>query len=338
MADEAEVLSLEELKAKNAAEEKAELEKEQAKQKAEEEQPEDTTPAGDETLSGGEDPPKESDETPAEDWLKPQGEQPQPKFTDSDVAQLRRKLKGKLKETETENENLKKELEELRKQKSQPVSTSDKPNRDAFETDADYQEALAVWVVETRLTKERQQEEEARRKRQREESIAATEEAVESHYERAASLTKSASISAEAFKEADYRVREAIDSVFEKAGDTVTDSLIARMGAGSEKVMYNLGVNKPRRDELVKLLREDPTGIKAAIWLGQLNAQLSAPSKRETKTPTPPDSVSGDKKGGQGQGGKLLRDYKAAHSSGDIQAAVNIKRQAKGLGVDTSKW
>src|SRR6185369_12086435 len=247
----ADVQSLADLKKENEAAEQAAADQVAATQKAAEEKEKAEIEA--------DDPPppipekKEPDDTVAgadADWAKPDDEQPPAKFTDSDVAQVRRKYKGKLRETESEVERLKKENEELRKKPAAPApTTGDKPQRDSFASDDEYQEALAAYVVDTRLASQHQTQVAEQQRRAREEAQAETEQAVETHYERAAKLAETASITPDAFKEADYRVRAAIDSVFDKAGDTITDNLIARLGAGSEKVMYNLGVNKARREE-----------------------------------------------------------------------------------------
>jgi len=336
----ADVQSLADLKKENEALEKAAADQEAATQKAAEEK--------EKAEAEADDPPpptpekKEADDTVAgadADWAKPDEEQPPAKFTDSDVAQVRRKYKGKLRETESELEKLRKENEELRKKPAAPAAAvGEKPQPDSYASDAEYHAALAEWTVDNRLATQRQAEAAEQQRRAREEAQQETEQAVETHYERAAKLAETASITPDAFKEADYRVRAAIDSVFDKAGDTITDNLIARLGAGSEKVMYNLGVNKARREELVALLRKDRTGLSAMAWLAELKAQLVAPAKRETKTPDPAPDVKGDKQGGAGQGNKLKREYDAAHKAGDGQKALNIKRQARGIGVDTSGW
>ena len=140
-------------------------------------------------------------------------------------------------------------------------------------------------------------------------------------------LAEKSGISADMYQSADRKVRQAIDSVFNGAGDDITDALIANLGEGSEKVMYSLGVNSTRLNELRSRLQSDPSGVKAAIYLGQLNAELKAPMKRKTTAPKPPPEVNGDAKASTSVR-NLQKRYSEAQRTGNVQAAYNIKKEA----------
>ena len=133
-------------------------------------------------------------------------------------------------------------------------------------------------------------------------------------------------------------MREAINGVFDKGGDAITEALIASLGDGSEKVFYKLGVDKKRLNELTHLLTEDKSGIKAAMYLGTLNTELSAPRKQTTKAKAPASTASGDGTQLKGEAKALKTTYDKAVKSGDIQSRVSARRQAKQAGVDVSSW
>lgn len=120
-------------------------------------------------------------------------------------------------------------------------------------------------------------------------------------------------------------------------GDAIVDSLIASLGKGSEKVMYNLGVNKARLGELQQRFEEDPTGVKASIYLGQLNAELSSPRKKTTSAPAPAPQVNGDK-AEKADVKALRKEYQNADKRGDLQARFNARRKARQAGIDTTNW
>ena len=110
------------------------------------------------------------------------------------------------------------------------------------------------------------------------------------------------------------------------------------MGEGSERVFYHLGVNTKKRSELIELFNQDRTGIKAAAYLGKLNAQLGAPKKRDSNAPAPADDVKGDRAGVVGGNDAMRRKYREAHSNGNSQKAFDLKRQAKSKGINVDNW
>lgn len=286
----------------------------------------------------------EGDETP--DWMKSDAKDGEFR-PDSDAAAARRKWKGRWKEEKgraeqerAERERLEQENAKLKEQLAAPKveATKDAPKREDFDTDDLYIKALAAHEaakIRSELATGAAAEE---KKRQQAEQQAKIEGAVDAHYARAEKLATQSNIKPETYQAADRAVRGAVDSVFPDGGDMITDALIANLGPGSEKVMYHLGVNSAKRKQLVDLLTEDRSGIKAAVFLGQLNATLSAPARRESRAPDPADKVHGDKNGSKGDGAALKRQYDEAQKTGDVQKAFNLRRSAKAKKIDTSDW
>lgn len=325
-----EVQTLDDLKAQNAAEEAKAIPPET--QEVPEEEPkaevveEKTEPDGEET------------ETGAEDWLaeekdsKADGQVPLAAHIS-----MRTKLKGTLREQNSEIEKLRQEIESLKQVKAPPVkaaATTKVPERLDFETDAEYSAAMRDWMLQettlanqTVLAKTRQQEE-----------IKARDEAVEAHYRRAEKLLSDHSISEDLYKNADLKVRQAFEAVVPGGGDLVVDSIIERLGEGSEKVMYFLGRNEDARAKLINKLMTDKTGLSASIYLGELKAQkANAQSNSSSRAPAPASKVKGSNKT-SATVENMKREYLAAQKSGDVQKAIDLKFEAKKSGFNTKEW
>ena len=118
----------------------------------------------------------------------------------------------------------------------------------------------------------------------------------------------------------------------------ITDQLISVLGDGSEKIMYYLGRNKNALNEFKSLLIDDGTGIKASIFLGKLQQRLLTTKRKTSKAPPPGSDVTGDDAVSTVKASTLLKKRKAAIKKGDLQAAYNVKKQAKLAGVDVSNW
>ena len=172
---------------------------------------------------------------------------------------------------------------------------------------------------------------------QRQEKARETVDAVDKHYERAVTLATESGITPEMYQNADFRVRNMVNSLFPDAGDAITDALIANLGEGSEKVMFSIGVKDSRLKELHTLFQQDPTGVKASMYLGTLKAELNAPRKRKTNAPKPATDINGDAQKDE-TSRKLKKRYDEADKKGDLQSRFNTRREAKKAGVDTSNW
>ena len=289
----------------------------------------------------------ESKNNADESWmLDDEGKAPDPekKYTDTDAKHIRQKYKGKINDLKDENEELRRQIETApRGQKQitgQNVDTSIKePARADFKDDMAYLEARQDYKMEVHAAEQETRHQSQQVHQKQTEAKQNLTKAVDAHYMRADQLVTQSGIAPEKYQQADTIVRQALDSVFPEAGDGVVDSLIARMGEGSEKVIFNLGVNAARRTELLQHLRDDPSGIAAAVFLGDLKGKLAAPAKRQSQAPAPgKGNLNGD---GKGEGGKkraLLKKYREAHKKNDGQSAFNAKKEAKALGIDVSKW
>lgn len=288
-------------------------------------------------------PDKEGKEAELEDWMKSDDDQTssgsEKKFTDSDIAAAKKKLRAKLESKHNEEtEKLKARLKELEQGKQPDLQ---KPKREQFLDEDDPDEAFAEAMAEWKWNQKHAESEAERAakdaERKRLERMQEISQGVDEHYQRAVTLAEESGISADMYQSADYRVRQALDEVFEGSGDAITDALISNLGKGSERVFYNLGVNKARLTELQSLLKADPSGIKAAVFLGELKHDLTAPKKRTSNAPKPAPQADGD--AAVTQSAKALKSkYDKAHAKGDGQAAFNAKREAKQAGIDTSKW
>lgn len=339
--------TLEELKEENArleAEAQAEVTTEDSPQEdevvTEEDADETETEAETENAESSE---EAEGEAELEDWMQgdDQASQSSETFTGSDIAAAKKKLRAKLeRQHDAETEELKARIAELEAGGQAPQELT-RPKREDFYDEDDPDEAYAEALVDWKLSKSSADTESKlaarERERQQQEQLRAIESGVDAHCERAAKLAESSGITSEAYTSAELNVRRVADSVFPGAGDNIVDGLIASLGEGSEKVFYNLGVNSGRRAEFEKLLREDQSGIKAALFLGKLNGDLSKPQKRTTKAPAPAPAMTGDESRNDVER-KLKKRYAEADRNNNRQAAFNIRREARKAGVDTKNW
>lgn len=278
------------------------------------------------------------DEESDESWLNDDEQSVEKKQTVpvSVLANVRGKLKGKNKELEAEIEELKQKLSE-RPSAPQVQASQNKPKLIDFADHNDpeeaYLDALNEWKEAERVQLMNQQATQEAVQQQ----LTQIESSVTEHYGRAAELTKKHGISEENYRAADVNVRKAFEAAFPDNGDIMADAVISQIGEGSEKVMYYLGRNTAQREKLQALLISDQTGIKASLFLGELKAKVSMPTKRKSAAPQPTPEVTGDVSTG-GDSKALKRKYDKAHKSGNAQAAFDIKRQAKSAGHNTNDW
>ena len=161
---------------------------------------------------------------------------------------------------------------------------------------------------------------------------------IDAHYERASKLVQDSGISADAYKQADEVVRNAIDAIKPGIGDIIVDQMISLLGEGSEKVFYKLGKNKTLRSELVSLLIEDPNGLKATAFLGEQKAKISHTTKRRSAAPAPASDINGGDTNVSSKERAHKKKYTEAHGKGNLQAAYNAKKAARAAGINTSSW
>jgi hypothetical protein len=329
-------MNLEEFKAQNAAEEAANLKtSEQEPVKKEEETV--TEPVESENEETGEE--TEAEELPA---FMDTGEQtPEDEEEKNDYVPLKtfkskiNKFKGEIKEKDEENERLRAERDELKNQTYKPVELK-LPVPEEFDTDEEYQSALDVYIdaraTESYKRLNHQDSQEAAQAK----TLQKIEEGVTDHYSRVEKLCEKHKINPDTYKAADSKFRKAVEMAYPGNGELISDGMISALGEGSDAVVFHLGVNEAANNKLLSLLHQDPNGIKAAIYLGQLKTKLNKPGKVISGARAPSKDIKGDASTPSVSAAK--KKYDAAHAKGEGNVAFEIKRKAKASGVDTSSW
>lgn len=269
----------------------------------------------------------------------------------SEAAKRRKKaqaLKGELKEKDNELEELKRQVEALKAGNAPQAPTQAalvKPTREQFDYDDDAYDAAMEKYYDDKLEQKlnshtANSQQKATQEAQQQQAVEARQKSLNSHYERAQKLVDDGKVTEEAYKNADSIVRRSLDNLNPGNGDMLADALISTLdslGEGSEKVMYQLGVNPAKMQELQNRLSTDPSGLSASAYLGQLQLQAKAPGKKRSQAPKPA-AVAGGEAGGTGKAGTLQKQYNALEKEGDIQGRIRMKRQAKRDGIDVSNW
>ncbi len=260
---------------------------------------------------------------------------------------VRQQLKGRLRETKDENQQLKDRIATLEqslsgKAEKKPAESSNvqsqkfdvgaKPKRADFDNEDDFLDARDEWRDKKRLAESNQAQREAQLLKQKE----TVEKSVSDHYDRASKLVEKHNIDPSAYQSADKEFRQALDDVHPGKGEVVADALISMIGDDSEKLVFYVGRSKERREQLARAIADDPVGVKASMLLGTWKGELKAPGKRTTNAPAPMPNLHGETKPTSNK--QYKRKYDDAHKKGDIQTAFNMKRAAKQAGVDVSQW
>lgn len=282
---------------------------------------------------------EEGTQEEAEDWAKPEGESvPVKKHIE-----LRKKLKGQLHDADDEIARLKAENEALRSGSHAPqvqraadapvMPKMDDPDiayddEKFYQKMAEYNDKLVDYKLASRDQKQAQTS-------QQEQQNAIVQDGLEKHYERAEALVLAGKVTEDNYRAADHVVRKAMSEALPQLGEVVLDNLIARLGDGSEKVVYHLGVNPASLTKLKESLKNDPTGFAASIYMGELKAKFtSAVIDKSSKAPRPDKPLNGTAKV---TGNSMHAAYKKSFAANDGKS-LSIKRQAKAKGIDTSKW
>jgi uncharacterized membrane-anchored protein YhcB (DUF1043 family) len=274
----------------------------------------------------------------AEDEQASTAETDQPKlFTGADIKGARLKERAKTeKRYERDIEDLKSRLAKYESGASPAAQTpsSPIPTLEQFGYDeTQYAQAMQKWVsgtVQNQMQTVQQSE-------QQKQQLQRFQQDVDAHYERAAQLAQKHGIKPEVYQQTDLDVRSAVESIRPNQGDAIIDGLIAQLGEGSEKVMYHLGRNPAKLAEFKNQLASDPSGLKAAVYLGQLKGAALSPPKKASNAPKPPTQITGDSSRSP-SGSALQKKYLAADKKGDHQAAYNARKAAKAQGIDVSNW
>jgi hypothetical protein len=245
------------------------------------------------------------------------------------------KYKGRIAEKDDEIIKLRAELEDVKKAKAIPSVPLEMPKKSDFDDEDEFYVALEKY----RDQKDSLRSEGTSRQAEAKEAQRKTQEAVESHYDRVDKLVEEFTISPEVVQKADQAVREAVDAVTSKMpnvkADAVVDHLISTLGEGSERAMLYVGRSQKRLAELQSRLLNDPTGMSAAVYMGEMKRDAQGTRKKTSTAPAPAAQV---KSGSATSEKGFKRKYDEAHKKRNTQAAFNIKREAKAAGVDTSNW
>lgn len=254
----------------------------------------------------------------------------------SKYVHLKKDLRGKISDRDAEIEKLRSENETLKRGPATPKILK-RPVATDFRTDEDYEDALDQYYDNrANETFKRRQMEDTQTSTQRQ-TLDSRKEAVDKHYLRADELLEKSGIQPEIYKQADATVREAVEVIMPKLGDTVVDQIIAILGEGSEKVMFFLGRNPAALGKFQSLLTKDKTGMKAAVYLGQEKQRLTNPSKPRSNAPDPAAQINGDANSTV-QSSALKKKYETAHKAGKTQLAYNLKQQARKAKVNVTDW
>jgi hypothetical protein len=255
-------------------------------------------------------------------------------FDSKDMAGMRKKWKAKLEDQKEESESviaqLMAENERLKngaqQQKVMPMPTLESCDYDeaklADEMHKYFSQQTASQIQQAQLASQQQEAQAAQQKEH--------ESRMNSHYERVARLAKDSGIEPETYRAGELAVRKAVKSVpnFSQGNlaDTAVDTMISKLGEGSEKLMYYLGRNSEARDKFRMALVNDPTGIEAGILLGEMKASISQPTKRRTSAKPPAKSA-------RGEGGNVSSWQRKYDKAKSTQERFDIRREAKRAGV-----
>lgn len=249
--------------------------------------------------------------------------------------------KKKLNETTAESDRLRAENEALRAGAIAPpqsAATTDVPDPDDFHDGLDYKAAMAKYIdsqvsagINGHTAANTAQREEQKANERLQADLAA-------HETRKTALFTKHKISPEKYESADMAVRAAIDEVVPGGGDGITNALISKTGEGSEKVFFAVGVSAEKKAMLSNLLREDKSGIRAAMYLGELKAQLTNIKIPRSNAPPPATVHGGDGTKGANAGGQKREYADIIKNNGYTQQAFDLKDRAKAAGADTSAW
>lgn len=269
-----------------------------------------------------------------EEWQREDGEEDYQ--VDGHLHQsMKQKYKTRISKRDDKLERLESENEALRLAAGKKETALKRPVLDDFESDEEYEFARSKYDSDLAQETYNRNQVSERQRIEVEEAKKITDEAVEGHYSRVDALIKETGIKEENYKKADESFRMLFSDIVPDGGDIIADNIIARLGKGSEKVTYYLGVNKAAKAKAKDLLKKDKTGLALAMYLGQEKQRLTKPKQPRSNAPDPAKSISGDEVI-TGSASKLKKAYDKA-GPGNTES-YNIKQQAKKAGVDTSKW
>lgn len=339
-------ISLEELKAENAALENTETEEVEATQPQEvvDTEPEEVAELPIEDVEEGAE--TDQDQTkvePVESWMQEEDGASSSVEDIPDAAwkaarvKYRAKLDRKTQEHDSETQSLKDEIARLNANQT-PTGVQARPKLEDFDHDVEkYDAAVDEWHSASLGAQMNAHTQTQNTKASMGKAVEQLNKAVDQHYDRAAKMTEQYGISPEVYQQADLSVRQMIETIRPNEGDAITEGLISKLGEGSEKVFYFLGKNEEARAKLQTILSTDPSGLAAAMYLGELKGKHVNPKKKTSNAPAPAAQVKGDTPNVDNMK-DVRKRYAAAQKAGNVSDAFNIKRNAKKAGADTTNW
>lgn len=335
-------MTLDELKAENAALEQPEAEEAPQAEPVEIEESEAVEDDMEELSidAGQED--DETKEPETEAWMQSDEEEDQPQTVPVAAhAKVRSKLKAKIAEGNEEIEKLKAEIQAMKAQPQQQSAPVGRPKlEDFYEQDNPeeaFTDALVDWKLNNQIKTQSEQQKKDEQERLQREAAQRIEKEVDNHYERAAKLSQISGIKPEAFQASDLKVKQAVEKIAPNMGELIVNNLISNLGEGSEKVMHHIGINNAAMNEFKSALIDDPSGLRAMAFLGAKKAQLTQPKKRYSQAPKPAAQLNGNEST-PASDKDFKRQYNAAVKSGDMQKRMDIRRAAKAAGHDPKTW
>jgi len=265
-------------------------------------------------------------------------------FSNNDMAGLRKKLQAKadrkIEGKDSEIEKLRLENEALRSNRPAANEQLTRPKREDFYESDDQDEAFTDALVDYKIAKQKA-EYTAETASSNAEMLAVKRQRVISsgeseHYDRALKLVVDSKISAEKYQGADLAFRQAIDEIVPGGGDNITAGLVNALGEGSEKVIFNVGINQQRLNKIKDLLINDPSGLSLMSHLSDKKNKLTF-SKSKTSTPAPAPDINGDVTDSAGEKA-MIKQFKSAENSGDPQKMMDILSTGRRKGYKTKTW
>jgi hypothetical protein len=243
-----------------------------------------------------------------------------PKKTLSQLRRTRREARDDAAQQHSENDDLRAELQALKK------ATLKKPSYVDFTTDADFEAAL----LEYHAIAGDSQAAPAPSRRVAAAPAARAQPAqgpdfsedVNAHIDRAEAL----GVDLTKFAQAERAVRTTM-------GDMVTDAIISAVGPGSEKAVMILGSRPAELAKVQQLLAEDPTGLRVVSHLTRLASKATVRKKTISDAPRATRSPQGDGQQVAAAAGPYEKRLAKADKTGDVQAMVKIRREARQAGV-----
>ena len=272
------------------------------------------------------------------EWAKAESDKEKGAVPVAKHVEIKHKLQGKIADKDAEIAALKQQLEQVQAAPPQHIEDLEIA-KEAWEFDGpaeEYPRYKAQIDARNAIKLQRaEQQRQANEQRQREEAARVDAE-LDKHYERAAALVTSGIIKQpEQFQAAEQTVVKAVESVAPGLGQMVINSMISRMGEGSEKVIYHLGANATALREFESELRADPTGIKAAMYLAKKQALFNSKPVVKPKPVPKPDVPL------QGKAPKVSSyeaAFKKAEKAGDSSGMLAASRAARAAGINPDNW